>query len=64
MLEWEIRGFEVTIDVDLKSRRGQWCVCEAVTGDTEEDDALDLNEEIEWAWLVHKLRRIIEKGVV
>ena len=57
-LEWTFSPFDLTITVDLKNKTGEWHVCEAITGDTEESEEIDFADVGEWAWVNIKLNRL------
>ena len=55
-LEWRIGRYDVTLEVDLESRIGEWNWVDLTSPD-EGEQALDLDSADGWEWVSTELRR-------
>jgi hypothetical protein len=56
-LEWSIKHREISLEVDLSTKSGQWHALDLDTND-EEVERLDLASEAGWSWAVDRLGEI------
>ena len=56
-IEWDLGGEEVSFEIDLSARNGEWC---GPTKDLDADDVefVDLNDENSWVWIVDQIREL------
>jgi hypothetical protein len=57
-LEWSIVSEEVSLDVDLGRRSGEWHALDLRT-DEEESRTLNLEDETAWSWVISRLTEIV-----
>ncbi|MEP7011030.1 MAG: hypothetical protein ABJC13_11965 [Acidobacteriota bacterium] len=55
--EWSLPPFEITLEIDLAGRKGEWHELELKT-EAEEQRDLPLDKPDGWKWLADRLRRI------
>jgi hypothetical protein len=53
-LEWPLKPYEASLEIDFESRSGDWHVLNLDTGD-EESKSLDLLDDSAWSWLIIRL---------
>lgn len=61
-LEWTFGTRELSLEVDLKSHRGEWIVVEVKTGEEEEQYEIDLDKIEEWEKVCSSIRKYLTKG--
>ncbi len=57
-LEWTLGSQDVSLEIDLATRQGDWHVLNQATDATQER-SLDLNQEAGWDWLAKQLRGLV-----
>jgi len=55
--EWSLSPYEITLEIDLADRFGQWH-CLNMANDAEESEPLDLAFSGSWEWLIGRLRQM------
>jgi len=55
--EWQFGSYELSLDMNLLTKQGEWFVCDTADSSTTEQ-ALDLTDPGQWSWLVAELRRL------
>ncbi|MBF0310145.1 MAG: hypothetical protein HQL56_11515 [Magnetococcales bacterium] len=58
--EWTLEGHEITLDVDLVNRKGQWTARQPGAGKVQTRE-LDLGRDEAWGWLVRQMRDRVPK---
>jgi hypothetical protein len=53
-LEWSIKRREISLDVDLESRTGDWHSLDLDTQE-EEQSELNLSDDADWSWILTRL---------
>jgi hypothetical protein len=53
-LEWSARHEEMSLEVDLESRRGYWHSLDLKTSQEEERE-LSLTDDVDWSWVIRRL---------
>jgi len=59
--EWTLAPAEITLEIDLETRQGNWHVLNTET-DAEESRVLELEKTAEWQWLTEEIQRL-ERGL-
>src|SRR3990167_8802911 len=55
--EWSIKPNEASLEIDLKSHKGEWH-CLNLDSNAEDTDTLNLEQEQNWELLIDKLRKL------
>jgi len=55
--EWSLGSHEISLDISLGSRRGEWHSL-ALDADREDEVTLDLNAAADWSWVAGEIRRL------
>lgn len=58
-LEWSLGTKEVTVEVEIKSHKGEWYVYDKNDKRIEGEKVLDLAKSTQWSWMADQLRRSI-----
>jgi hypothetical protein len=53
-LEWSIKRLEISLEVDLESRTGDWHSLDLNTHE-EEQSELNLSDDADWTWIMTRL---------
>lgn len=61
-LEWSLGTKDVTIEVDIKTRKGEWYVYDKAHNQIEDETALNLAESAGWLWMAERLRTLDGKN--
>jgi hypothetical protein len=61
-VEWSVDGWEITLEVDLTQRQGEWHALE-LSSEAEETHMLKLNEPNGWQWVANEITKRA-RGVV
>ncbi len=59
--EWALGGYEISLEVDLGSKRAAWQDLNMAT-DAEQDRNLNLTEAADWNWMVEQIRTLSAEG--
>lgn len=62
MVEWSTERFEGAIEIDLEARTGLWVDVDLETGESIDDQILDLDSADGWQWLIDRLAKLIAKS--
>lgn len=66
MLEWTFGPLEVSLEIDLAEKAGEWDVTDVKTrtktGDADEDDQVDLTDAESWQEIAAKIRKFFEEA--
>jgi len=54
--EWSVNGWEITLEIDLERKHGEWHALE-MTSETEEEKSLSLDKSDSWQWLATEIAR-------
>ncbi|NMA38704.1 MAG: hypothetical protein GX937_00840, partial [Lentisphaerae bacterium] len=54
--EWSVNGWEITLEIDLERKHGEWHALE-MTSETEEKKSLSLDKFDSWQWLAAEIAR-------
>ncbi|OQC41351.1 MAG: hypothetical protein BWX66_00753 [Deltaproteobacteria bacterium ADurb.Bin058] len=54
--EWSLNGWEISLEIDLERKHGEWHALEMTT-ETEEEKSLKLDEPDDWQWLAREIAR-------
>jgi len=55
-VEWSVDGWEITLEIDLTQRQGEWHALE-LSSEAEETHMLKLNEPNCWQWLANEITK-------
>ncbi len=55
-MEWSVDGWEITLEIDLTQRQGEWHALE-LSSEAEETHMLKLNEPNCWQWLANEITK-------
>lgn len=61
-LEWSLGAKDVTVEVDIKTRKGEWYVYDKTHKRIEDETALDLGESTGWSSVAERLRTLDGKN--
>jgi hypothetical protein len=57
-LEWSITPHEVSLEIDLSQKSGEWHALNLDT-DVDESRTLNLVDAAAWAWMIHRLSEMV-----
>ena len=60
-VEWALGTIDISLEVDLGERTGDWNWVDLSDFDTEGEKALNMDDSKDWRWIAHELRQVIAK---